>query len=78
MAVTGKDLIELTHAIQQDIRAAATKFVELRAMIASLNLPEPELLRCPICGVQVATVQILAEHADHVHAADEPEHWEEP
>jgi hypothetical protein len=37
---TAQDFISLTAAIQMDLRAAQAKMVELRAWIASLELPD--------------------------------------
>ncbi len=42
MQPNAQDFIKLTAAIQMDLRAAQAKMTELRAWIASLNLPTDE------------------------------------
>lgn len=39
---TAQDFISLTAAIQMDLRAAQAKMIELRAWVASLDLPTDE------------------------------------
>jgi len=64
------DLWRLADAIQMDLRAAQTKMVELRSILASLSLPDSRP-SCPLCGYRSAmNLPSIAEHVEQVHQRD--------
>jgi hypothetical protein len=67
VSVSDKDVMDLTHSLQQDLRAASAKLVQLRAMLASLPLPTPDEMKCPRCGVRTAGPFTLRSHLANVH-----------
>lgn len=68
MSVSAEDVMELSHALQQDLRAATGKLVQLRSMLAALNLPTGEELTCRQCGIRCAGPKTLEDHERNVHA----------
>lgn len=69
------DIWQLSDKIQMDLRAAQAKIVEMRAMLAALDLPDQSRLECPHCGLRFSGPLTLAEHRYQSHGGDVPEHW---
>lgn len=65
---------ELLDRLQMDSRAQAAKLVELRALVASLDLTEPSRPKCPDCGTAFRSVRAVAEHRYNSHSGPVPEH----
>jgi uncharacterized C2H2 Zn-finger protein len=73
--MNGQELIELSTKLQQDLRAAQAKLVQLRAGVAALNLSDGEPKeRCPECGILLARKFPLDDHLANVHGVEETEH----
>lgn len=78
MTVTGDDIFRVLGYVQDDLRGAQAKLVEVRAMLATLNLPSEQVaIRCPdpLCAVVFKSERKLAEHLYQLHGGPEPEHW---
>lgn len=68
---TRAELLDLTARLQQDLRAATSKLVELRAWIAALPADEPATRhRCPECGLDRPTAAMLTDHLANVHGKE--------
>jgi len=65
----------LLDKLQMDNRAQAAKLTELRALVSSLNLPDPNRRACPSCGAVHTHQQALAEHVYRVHDGPVPAHY---
>jgi hypothetical protein len=74
--VTKDELLEITAKLQMDARAIQAKLTELRAHIATLDLPAKEHITCPECGLTIRSRPRLAEHLFQTHAGPLPEHWQ--
>ncbi len=70
------ELWQLLDGIQQDIRAATSKLVQIRSLVASLNVVDKQRPACPDCGLSFAGRLPLAEHRYHAHNGPEPAHWQ--
>lgn len=68
------DIWKVADAIQMDLRAASAKLVELRAMLAGMNLPDPTSVTCPKCGLKLRGPRTLAEHLHVSHDGPVPAH----
>jgi hypothetical protein len=66
---TPRDILELTHGVQQDLAAAQAKLVTIRSWLAQ----QPDMRReqsayvCPRCGLDLAGPIRLADHLANVH-----------
>lgn len=65
----------LAMQIRMDLTAAQGKLTELVRQIAAADLPMPEQLACPRCGVPVRGPNTLAEHLHVSHGGPVPEQW---
>lgn len=68
------DVWKLADAMQMDLRAAQAKLVEMRSILAGMNLPEPSTLRCQ-CGLSFKGPRTLSEHVHTSHGGPLPDHW---
>lgn len=75
MSTERHEIWKVADALQMDIRNASTKLVELRARLASLDLPDGPSVTCDKCGYKVAGPMLLAEHDYNVHDGPEPAHY---
>jgi uncharacterized C2H2 Zn-finger protein len=67
---------QLLDKLQMDNRAQAAKLVELRALVASLELPDGDgRVKCPLCGISFRSDRQIAEHVYNSHAGPVPEHY---
>jgi hypothetical protein len=69
------DIWQVADALQMDLRAASAKLVELRARLASIDLPDPTSVTCPTCDVKLRGQRTLAEHIHVSHDGPVPQHW---
>lgn len=69
------DIWQLADRLQMDLRAAQAKLVELRSMLATLDLPHAAQLKCPTCGLPVRGPITLAEHIRNSHDGPVPQPW---
>jgi hypothetical protein len=69
------DIWKVADALQMDLRAASAKLVELRAHLASIDLPDPSSVTCPTCGIKRPGPRTLAEHVHVSHDGPVPDHW---
>lgn len=61
------DVWQVADALQQDLRAADAKLVELRALLSRLAI-SPARPRCPVCGYRSAmNLPSVAEHVEQHH-----------
>lgn len=56
-------------------RAQAALIVQLRGMIAGLDLAPARNYSCPTCGIRFMGPLTLSEHRYHSHGGPTPEHW---
>lgn len=69
------DIWQSADRLQMDIRAAQARLVELRGMLAQVDLPDPRKTACPHCGLRPAGPRTLAEHNHVSHDGPVPDHW---
>lgn len=69
------DIWQLADKIQMDLRAAQAKLVELRSMLAALDLPDETRTTCPRCELRFRGPNTLAEHLHTSHNGPVPQHW---
>ncbi len=65
-----REILELTHGLQQDLRAAQAKLTTIRSWLAaqpSAQPPRDHACPVPHCRVAFATAARLAEHVGNVH-----------
>lgn len=70
MSVTGEDIFRLIGFMQDDLRGVQAKLVELRTLLATVELPtENTFVVCPVshCGVGIKSQRLLDEHLENVH-----------
>lgn len=74
MSVSRNDLFRLIGFVQDDLRETQRKLIQLRALAASLNIPETTPRHvCPECGFdRLRTPERLADHRRNVHGTDIP------
>lgn len=65
----------LLDKLQMDNRAQAAKLVELRSYVANIDLPDPSLTICDVCGTKHRHRHAMEEHRYHVHDGPIPEHY---
>lgn len=73
--MTEHPLHDLAMGIRYDLTAAQGKLTELVRQVAEANLPMPEELVCPTCGVPTKGPRTLAEHQHVSHDGSVPDHW---
>lgn len=59
--------------LQMDLRAANSRLVELRAMVAALELPAGQRWSCPECGTRFASAWRTQEHRYNAHGGPLPD-----
>jgi hypothetical protein len=69
------DIWQLADRLQMDLRAAQAKLLELRSMLATLDLPHAAQLTCRHCGLATRGPRTLAEHIHVSHNGPLPDHW---
>lgn len=69
------DIWQIADRLQMDLRAAQARLVELRAMLAQVDLPDPARLECRHCGLRFPGPRTLAEHDHVIHDGPVPDHW---
>lgn len=69
------DIWKIADAIQMDLRAASAKLVQLRALLSTIDLPDPITATCPFCSVKMRGPNTLAEHVYHSHDGPTPPLW---
>lgn len=68
MSTHAGDVFKLIGYLQDDLRKTQARLVEIRALLASLNLPTPTSEHvCPKCAVDRRTADQLADHLVNVH-----------
>lgn len=77
MSTNPNDLVAALQKIRYDATAIQAKVTDALNMVAALNLPNPEAVVCPCCGVVLKTERGLAEHLYRLHDRPVPEHWRE-
>lgn len=65
----------LLDKLQMDNREQAAKLVELRALVAGLELPDPSASLCPECGTRFRSRLVMEEHRYQNHEGPVPEHY---
>lgn len=75
MSTDRNPLWQLLDALQMNHRTMGAQIVELRARIANLDIPNPEMTTCSHCGPMPGGLRTLAEHLYTSHDGPEPEHW---
>jgi hypothetical protein len=61
------EIWEVADALQQDLRAASAKLVELRSQLAAVNLTDTRA-RCLVCGYRSSmNLPSVAEHVEIKH-----------
>ena len=74
--MTEHPLHELAMEIRRTLTRAQSQLTELLRQIGEFDLPLPENLTCPQCGIARASETILAEHLYQSHDGPVPTHWE--
>lgn len=67
MSVHPDDVFRLIGYVEDDLRHVHAKLTEIRAMLASMNLPAPADTTCPECGIAVRAPTSLADHMWNTH-----------
>lgn len=67
MSTNADDIMNLTHRLQQDLRDASTKLVQLRAILANSALPTAAKTTCPRCNLALPKTITLTDHLANVH-----------
>jgi hypothetical protein len=58
-----------------DLRDINARIVELRAQVASLELPKEPHTRCPLCGITFRHQRQVDEHTYNSHNGPIPAHY---
>lgn len=66
---------QLLDRLQMDNRAQAAKLVELRALVANIDLPNPNESVCDVCGAKHRHKHAMEEHRYIVHDGPVPAHY---
>jgi hypothetical protein len=66
-APTIKDILELSHELQMDLRAANSKLTTIRSWLAAQPQTVQFKWTCPQCGAGKDTERALAFHLANVH-----------
>lgn len=68
-------LWKLLDDMQKDANRLNAKLVEVRSLVAGLELAPPVRHECPECGAVHRHSHALAEHRYHCHDGQVPEHF---
>ena len=66
---------QMLDKLQMDNRQQATKLVELRALVAGIELPDPEASVCDRCGIKFRSHLQRDEHVYTAHDGPVPPHY---
>lgn len=70
------EIVAALKTLRYDLTAIQAKLTDLLTMAARLPAPDPpDTVTCPHCSLKLENQRRLAEHAYHVHAGPEPEHY---
>ena len=73
--MTRHPIWQMLDRLQMDNRDQAAKLVELRAHVASLDLPEDPRHVCGVCGVSFRRESLRDEHVYSAHDGPVPAHY---
>lgn len=71
------DVLIQARELRVMLTACQARLSELLNALAALDLPDPEKLRCPDCGLRFPGPRTLAEHRYVSHSGPEPGEWSE-
>lgn len=75
MAGAEHETIVIARKIRYDLTALQAKVTDLLNELGKLDLPDPDALDCPRCGLPTRGPLSLAEHLYVSHEGPVPDHW---
>lgn len=75
MTAQPADLYERLTALRKDLTACQGKVTDALNILAELNLPRQNEVKCDACGLRFRGALSLAEHLHVSHDGPLPAHW---